>query len=327
MTPYDKINNEHTLFIVFGAILVVFMLFDLGVFHRKDKEVSFREALIQSIMWVAISFAFNILIYKYVGKKEAYEFLTAYITEKSLSIDNIFVFVIILNYFAIQKKHYHKILVWGVLGAVVFRAIFIFVGGVLVEEFHWVLYIFGAILVYTGFKLFFTKEENEFHPEKNFLYRYLSKHFRFSPDKDSGKIIIRENGKLHLTVIFLVIVVIESTDIIFALDSIPAVFAISQDTFVIYTSNIFAVMGLRAMFFLLRSVVSQFRYLQHGISIVLIFIGVKMLLELIHFEFPISLSLIIILLILISSVLLSLLIKPKDTTIEDNHSELDEKHQ
>lgn len=300
------------LYLIFAAILIVFMLFDLGVFHRKDKEVSFREALFQSIMWVAISFAFNIMIYKYVGREEAYQFLTAYVTEKSLSVDNIFVFVIILNYFAIQKKFYHKILVWGIIGAVGFRAIFIFLGGILVEQFHWILYIFGGILVYTGSKLFFSHEEEEFDPEKNILYRFMQKRFRFSPDKDSGKILIREKGHLHFTVLFLVIVVIESTDIIFALDSIPAVFSISQDTFVIYTSNIFAVMGLRAMFFLLRNIIGRYRYLQQGISLVLIFIGAKMLAELFHFEFPTSLSLLVILTFLITSILLSVFIKEKN---------------
>jgi len=317
MSASDKIHNEGILYVVFALVLIVFMLFDLGVFHRKDKEVSFQEALFQSMMWVALSFGFNILVYKYIGKEEAYQFLTAYVTEKSLSVDNIFVFVVILNYFAIQKKYYHKILVYGVLGAVVFRAIFIFLGGVLVNEFHWILYFFGAVLVYTSVKLFFSKEDDEFDPEKNIFYKFLSKRLKFSTIRDTGKFVVMENGQRRFTILILVIAVIESSDILFALDSIPAVFSISQDTFIVYTSNIFAVMGLRAMFFLLRSIVSRFSYLQQGISLVLFFIGAKMLAEIFHVEVASSISLMIILVILIISVILSIILEKKVETSEE----------
>ncbi|MEA3496713.1 MAG: TerC/Alx family metal homeostasis membrane protein [Bacteroidota bacterium] len=314
----DKIHYEHILYIIFASIIILFMFFDLGIFNRKAHEIKFKEALYQTIFWVVISFAFNYLIYLYIGKKEAIEYLTTYVTEKSLSIDNIFVFIIILNFFDIKKKHYHKILVYGILGAVIFRALFIFIGGMLVEQFSWILYIFGAVLVYTGVKLFFTKEDKKFNPDDNILYKYLTRHFKFSPDKDSGKIIIKENGVRHFTVLFLVIVVIESTDIIFALDSIPAVFSITQDTFVIYTSNIFAIMGLRSMFFLLRNVINRFKFLQQGISIVLVFIGAKMLAEIFGYEFSISLSLLIILIILISSILLSATLRKHIHYLKEN---------
>jgi tellurite resistance protein TerC len=213
------------------------------------------------------------------GPTATFEFFSAYVTEKALSVDNIFVILLILKYFNVKEEYYHNILFWGILGAIVFRAIFIFVGALLIAKFHWILYLFGFFLIYSGIKLFGGDEEMEIEPEKNPLLRTAKRFLPISTDDQNGKFWLRENGKFLFTPLFLVIILIESTDLIFAVDSIPAAFAISRNEFIIYTSNIFAVMGLRAMFFLLANVLDKFWLLQRGLSFVLIFIGAKMLLE------------------------------------------------
>ena len=323
-------QNEGLLFGVFGAVIILFLIVDLGVFHKKHQKVTQKEALQQSIFWVLISVAYGLLIYFFgEGSGSTLEFFSAYVTEKALSVDNIFVILLILRYFKVKEEYYHNILFWGILGAIVFRAIFIFVGALLISQFHWILYIFGAFLVYSGIKIFNEEEDMEVEPEKNVLLRLVKKVFPFTTEDHGGKFAIIENGKRLFTPLFLVIVLIESTDLIFAVDSIPAAFAITQNEFVIYTSNIFAVMGLRAMFFLLANVLDRFYLLQKGLSIVLIFIGAKMLLEMEiiqstlgdifnveHVHVPVFLSFGIIIAALVLSIVLSLVFPRKAELVE-----------
>lgn len=305
-------QNEGILFGVFGVIIVLFLIVDLGVFHKKHQKVSQKEALQQSIFWVLVSVGYGTLIYFYgEGPAATLEFFSAYVTEKALSVDNIFVILLILRYFNVKEEYYHNILFWGILGAIVFRAVFIFVGALLIAEFHWILYIFGVFLVYSGIKLFSEEDDMEIEPEKNPLLKAAKKVLPMSTSDKGGKFWLRENGKLLFTPLFLVIILIESTDLIFAVDSIPAAFAITQNEFVIYTSNIFAVMGLRAMFFLLANVLDKFYLLQKGLSIVLIFIGAKMLAEIIDVHVPIYLSFGIIIGALVLAIVLSLMF-PKE---------------
>ena len=313
-------QNEGLLFGVFGVVIIAFLIVDLGVFHKKHHKITQGEALKQSIFWVLVSVGYGVLIYFFgEGSQATLEFFSAYVTEKALSVDNIFVILLILRYFNVKEEYYHNILFWGILGAIIFRAVFIFVGALLIAQFHWILYIFGVFLVYSGIKLFGEDEDMELEPEKNPLLRIARKLLPMSSDDKGGKFWIREGGKLLFTPLFLVIVLIESTDLIFAVDSIPAAFAITQNEFVIYTSNIFAVMGLRAMFFLLANVLDKFYLLQKGLSVVLIFIGAKMLAEIFELHIPIFLSFGIILGSLILAIVLSLIF-PKD---EEEKEELE----
>ncbi|MEP1035671.1 TerC family protein [Ekhidna sp.] len=317
-------QNEGILFGVFGAIIVLFLIVDLGIFHKKHQKVSQKEALQQSIFWVLVSVGYGTLIYFYgEGPAATLEFFSAYVTEKALSIDNIFVILLILRYFNVKEEYYHNILFWGILGAIVFRAIFIFVGALLIAEFHWILYVFGVFLVYSGIKLFSEEDDMEIEPEKNPLLKAAKKVLPMSTSDKGGKFWLREKGKLLFTPLFLVIILIESTDLIFAVDSIPAAFAITQNEFVIYTSNIFAVMGLRAMFFLLANVLDKFYLLQKGLSIVLIFIGAKMLAEIIDVHIPIYLSFGIIIGALVLAIVLSLMFPKAEEpeTVEEEVSE------
>ena len=310
-------QNEGLLFGIFGIVIVIFLIVDLGVFHKKHQKVTQKEALTQSLFWVAVSVVYGMIIYFYgEGPDATFEFFSAYVTEKALSVDNIFVILLILKYFKVKEEYYHNILFWGILGAIVFRAIFIFVGALLISEFHWILYVFGVFLVYSGIKLFSEEDDMDIEPEKNPVLRIARKIFPMTGKDKDGKFWIRENGKLLFTPLFLVIILIESTDLIFAVDSIPAAFAITQNEFVIYTSNIFAVMGLRAMFFLLANVLDKFYLLQKGLSVVLIFIGAKMLAEIIDLHIPIFLSFGIIIGALAFAIIFSLIF-PKDEEPEE----------
>ncbi|MCY4418473.1 MAG: TerC/Alx family metal homeostasis membrane protein [Cytophagales bacterium] len=289
-------GHDARLGIFFILLIALFLIFDLGFIHRKASVISFRSSLWQTIFWIAVSIIYGGIIYLVEDKKGeslsldlfstylteeslSLEFFSAYLTEKSLSLDNIFVIMLILQYFKIEEKYYHKILFWGVLGAVVFRAFFIFTGSILVDHFGWILYIFGAFLLYTGVKILFSKGDAEVDPEKSIFYRFLKKYAHLVPDQKDGKFFFRKEKILVFTPLFLALVLVESTDLIFAVDSIPAAFSITQDRFVVYTSNICAVMGLRAMFFLLSSVIEKFHLLQIALAVILMFIGVKMLLE------------------------------------------------
>lgn len=305
-------TTEQWLFAGFGIFIMIFLIIDLGIFQKKAHIVSFKSALWQTVFWWSVTSVFGVLIYFLRSKEEALQFGAAYLMEESLSVDNMFVFVLIFQYFKIPERLFHKVLFYGVLGAIIFRAVFISVGVVLVTEFHWILYVFGGILIVTGAKMLFSNKNEKFEPEKNIIYRLLTKNFRFTHDAPEDKFYIRRNGKTYLTTLFLVVCLIETTDILFALDSIPAVFAISQNQFVIYTSNIFAVMGLRALFFLLIGIISKFHFLQQGISFILMFIGTKMILEIFNFHLPIQFSLAVIVMMLASSMIMSLIIPDKN---------------
>ncbi|MEI7801475.1 MAG: TerC/Alx family metal homeostasis membrane protein [Bacteroidota bacterium] len=306
MSIINSLSVETWLYIIFLLVLISSLLIDFGIFHTP-KEMSYKSAALQSLVWVCIALSFCSLIYLKEGKEYALQYVSAYLMEYSLSIDNIFVFVLILTYFKVSKKYYHKVLFFGIIGAIIFRAIFILLGMALVHQFYWILYIFGAILIYTGYKILISGQEPEVHPEKNVIYKFMKKYFNILPEEGDGNFLIYRDGKKYYSILFLVIGVLASTDLVFAIDSIPAAFAVSQHKLVVLTSNIFAVMGLRAMFFLLMGAVNKFDYLQQGISFVLMFIGVKMLIEIIDWHIPTELSLAIIILMLGSSILLSVL--------------------
>ena len=273
MTPHQIV------YIVFGIALIVALIFDLGLLSKKSSVVTIKQALIQTLFWVILAFSFFAFLLFEEGHKFGLEYLSAYLMEWSLSIDNIFVFILIFNAFKVKEKFYGRVLLIGILMAIVFRIIFITLGVELVERFHSILYIFGAFLVYTGIKMFKEDEEKEFDPHQNKVYKFLNKILPLSPTDGNGRFIIYVNRKPQYTILFVVVMILASIDLVFALDSIPAVMGISQDRLVIYTSNIFAVLGLRSLFFLLRGAVSKFKYLQHGIAIVLVVIGIKMLAE------------------------------------------------
>ena len=299
---------QWVLHLVFGGIIFLFLVIDLGLLNRRAKVMSARAALAQSLFWIAISLLFGILIYYNSGDTEgALTFLTAYVTEKALSFDNIFVMLLILKYFAVKKQYYHRILTWGILGALLFRGIFIFLGFFLIDLFEGVLYLFAAFLIYSGIIFFFDKADGDIEPEKNIVYRLAKKFLPMKFGDHEGKFLIRENGRLLITPLFLVLILIESTDIFFAADSIPAAFAISDSQFIIYTSNIFAVLGLRALFFLLASVIDKFYLLQKGLSFILVFIGTKMLAGLFGFDLPTYITFTVILFSLFCSILASII--------------------
>ena len=292
-------------YLVFGIVLLLAVIFDLGLLSKKNSEISIRKALWQTLFWVALAFAFFAFIWHERGNTLALEYISAYLMEWSLSIDNIFVFILIFTFFKVKPDHYARALLIGILLAIIFRIIFITIGVAIVREFEWVLYIFGAILVYTGIKIFTVNKKNEYDPQKNIVYRWITKLLPFTHEDETGKFTIIKNGKRFFTPVFLVIILLATTDIVFALDSIPAVFAITQDKMVIYTSNVFAVLGLRSLFFLLQGAVIQFQYLQQGIAIVLIFIGLKMLAEAVHIYTPVWVSLMVIVVCIVGSVLYS----------------------
>lgn len=293
-------------YLIFGIVLVLALVFDLGLFSKKSGTISIRKALVQTLFWVVLSLAFFVFVWFEDGHNNAINYLSAYLMEWSLSIDNVFVFILIFNFFHIHEDYYGRTLLIGILAAIVLRIIFITVGVALVQQFHWILYFFGAFLVYTGIKLFFKKEGNSFNPENNFAYKFMRLFLRVTTKEHNGRFVIMHHGKTYFTILAVVVAILALTDIVFALDSIPAVFAITQNPLLIYTSNIFAVLGLRSLFFLLKGAVKKFDYLQHGISIVLIFIGLKMLAEIFHIGMPVYVSLLVIIVCLAGSVLLSL---------------------
>lgn len=279
-------SREQLTYIVFGIVLVASLVLDLGLLSKKDKKISIKQALYQTSFWVGLALAFFVFLWVQNGQKPALEYISAYLMEWSLSIDNIFVFILIFSAFSVKEKHYGRVLLIGILMAIIFRVIFITVGVALVDKFHWILYLFGAFLVYTGYKMFAASDDEEFDPQKSRVYRWMKKVFPLVPHDGDGKFKVIENGKRFYTTLFVVIIMLAVIDLVFALDSIPAVMGIvdtkTEDyqptaRLVIYTSNIFAVLGLRSLFFLLRSAVSKFDYLQQGIAIVLVFIGLKML--------------------------------------------------
>jgi tellurite resistance protein TerC len=305
------LNHLLITYIIFGAALILALVFDLGLLSKKESVVTMKKALLQTIFWVILALAFGVFILIYDGRQLALEYLSAYLMEWSLSIDNIFVFILIFSFFSIREEFFGRVLLIGILLAVVFRIIFITAGIELVSRFTWLLYIFGAILIYTGLTMFFTKKEENSDLEKNKVYRFLKRFLPLVPEDGNGKLTLTRDGKKYYTTIFVVIVLLASTDIVFALDSIPAVFGITRDRLVIYTSNIFAVLGLRSLFFLLKGAVNKFRYLQKGIATVLVFVGLKMTSELIHVKISTIISLIVIVVCIGSSILISLVTEKK----------------
>ncbi len=302
-------SHELILWVGFNIFILLMLALDLGVFQKKVHAVSVKEALIWSTVWIVLAMLFNVFIYFDMGEVKAVEFFTGYLIERSLSVDNIFVFVLLFSYFKVPAKYQHKVLFWGVLGALILRALLIVLGVVLVTKFAWIIYVFGAFLVYTGFKMAFHNDE-DIDPEKNIVIKLFRKFFPVTKDYHEGKFFIIENGKKIATPLFIVLIAVEFTDLIFAFDSIPAIFAITSDPFIIYTSNIFAILGLRAMYFALAGIIDKFHYLKIGLSMILIFIGFKMLIVDLY-KIPIGYSLGVIALVLILSVVFSLL-KPKE---------------
>lgn len=308
-------QNETLLFILFNAFIIALLLLDLGVFHRKDKAVSLKEAAGWSIVWIALSLLFNVGLYFWVkhntgdgaeATRISLEFLAGYLIEKALSVDNIFVFILIFNYFGVPAKFQHRVLFWGVLGALIMRGIFIAAGATLIAQFEWILYVFGVVLIYSGWGMM-KDDEIEVHPDKNVVIRWARKLFPVETGYETHNFFVKKNGKRYITTLFLVLLTVETTDVVFAVDSIPAVFGVTRDPFIVYSSNVFAILGLRALYFLLAGVMNSLYYLKHGLSIILIFVGVKMLVEtagLVHV--PITISLSVIAVVLTVSILMSL---------------------
>jgi tellurite resistance protein TerC len=299
-------NRDQLTYLLFGGIVLVALIFDLGLLSKKNSHITIKKALWQTIFWVILAIGFMVFVWHEYGRTIAIEYISAYLTEWSLSIDNIFVFILIFSYFGMRQAYYARVLLIGILMAIVFRVIFITIGIALVERFEWLLYIFGAILVYTGIKMFAAKHNDEPNLSENKVYNFIRRFLPITNEDGGGKFTIRKNGKRYYTAIFVVVIMLATTDVVFALDSIPAVFGISTHRVVIYTSNIFAVLGLRSLFFLLRGAVNKFAYLQQGIAIVLIFIGLKMLAEIFHIVIPIVISLLVILVCLVTSIIYSI---------------------
>lgn len=331
------LNPRGFLWAVFGLCIAAFMIVDLGWLNRQAHKISIKSAVYQSIFWFVLASAFGGLIWQFVGHNLAADYMTAYLTEKMLSVDNLFVIMVLFAFFRIPDMYHHRILYWGILGAVVFRGVFLGLGAAVISQAHWILYIFGAILVWSGYKLM-QGDDDENDVESMKAYKFVKRYLPFSLNHH-GHFFLTENGKWKATLLFAVLVMVEITDILFAVDSIPAVFSISQDIFIIFTSNIFAIMGLRALFFVVEGILKKFHHMSKGVSLVLVFIGLKMLLTApayfgekfgyhglpeIHISSLVSLGVIV--LLLVGSLVASIIFPQKDDdghelieTIEDNH--------
>ncbi len=311
-------DKSQVIYLVFGLVVLLSLIIDLGIFSRKNHLVSIQSAALQTVFWVLIAMGFLVFIWFESGRQTAIEYLSAYLMEWSLSIDNVFVFIIIFSAFKVNEIHYGRVLLIGILMAIFLRLVFITVGVSLVNEFHWILYLFGLFLVYTSFKMFTATDDEEFKPQESKVYKFLNKYLPLVNHDGNGRFIIREKGKPIYTTLFVVVILLGAIDFLFALDSLPVVLGISRSRIVVYSSNIFAVLGLRSLFFLLRSAISKFDYLQQGISFVLFFIGIKMLAE--HWiniwlekQTQVYLSLLIIVICILGSILYSVKHKKKGT--------------
>jgi tellurite resistance protein TerC len=299
----------------FFAFVTVMLCLDLFVFHKKAKVINVKQALLWSLFWIGLAVAFNVGILYYFGKMKALEFLTGYLIEESLSVDNLFVFILVFGFFKIEPKYQHKILFWGIIGAIIMRAVFIFAGVALIHKFDWIMYLFGAFLVYTGINLLFEKDDAEYNPNKNFFIRWFKKVFPVTDDMSNSRFFVRKDKILYATPFFIALLVIEASDLIFAVDSIPAVLSVSKDPFIVYTSNIFAILGLRSLYFALNGMMSYFHYLKYALSGILTFIGLKMcvneLCVQLSWQFGISnlVSLAVIVTFLTVSIVLSVIVK------------------
>jgi tellurite resistance protein TerC len=306
------------LWIAFNVFVLGMLALDLGVFHRKAHAVSVREALAWSCVWIFLALLFGLGVYFVRGGEKALEFLTGYVIEWSLSVDNLFVFLVIFSYFAVPPIYQHRVLFWGILGALVMRAIFIAVGAALLSAFHWMIYVFGGFLVFTGITLLFAGDE-KIEPEKNPAVRLLRRFMPITAEYHGQRFFVRINGRRWATPLLLVLVVVETTDVIFAVDSIPAIFAITLDPFIVYTSNVFAILGLRALFFLLAGIMEMFRYLKVGLAFVLCFVGVKMVIV-DFYKIPIGISLGVVAGILALSILASLIRRRGDVEVASSET-------
>lgn len=302
----DAISGSTWLWIGFSFFIVFMLSLDLGLLNRKAHAIRYREAWIWTGVWVTLAMIFAYLVFRYQGSQRGLEFLTGYLIELSLSVDNLFVFILIFAFFKVPSKYQHRVLFWGVLGALVMRLTMIFIGATLLNRFHWIIYIFGGFLVYTGIKMF-RHEETELRPDENPIVKLVTRFFPITDYYEGKRFFIRVDGKLAGTLLLLVLVVVEVTDLVFAVDSIPAIFAVTTNTFIVYTSNAFAILGLRSMYFLLAGVVEKFQYLRVGLAIVLTFIGAKMLLVAVGLNIPIWFSLIFVAVVLLGSVAASLI--------------------
>jgi tellurite resistance protein TerC len=297
------------LWTAFSAFVFGMLALDLGVFHRKSHVISVKEALTWTAVWIFLAMLFNLFVYHYFDKEKALEFFTAYLVEKSLSIDNIFVIIMIFSYFNVPPSYQHKVLFWGILGALVMRVIFIFAGIELIHKFHWLIYLFGGFLVFTGIRMVYG-EEKPMDLEKNPLVKLVRKIFPITESFESDNFFIKRDQKIWATPLFIVVVLIEGTDLIFAVDSIPAIISISDDTFIVYTSNVFAILGLRSLYFALAGIEKYFTYLKYGLAAILIFVGIKMCIA-DFYKMPVEISLIIISFLLAISMIASVILKKK----------------
>ena len=294
------------LWVGFNAFVLVMLALDLGVFHRKAHVVSFREAIGWTVAWVTLALLFNIGVAHYAGPEKAVEFLTGYVIEYSLSVDNIFVFALLFSYFSVPPMHQHRVLFWGILGALVMRAIMIGAGVVLISKFAWIIYYFGGFLILTGIKMI-VKREEQIHPEQNRVVKLFKRFMPVTRDFRGNHFFVRENGIVMATPLFVVLLLVEMSDVIFAVDSIPAIFAVTKDPFILYTSNVFAILGLRSLYFALSGVLDKFHYLKVGLGVVLSFVGVKMLLAHTEWKIDTHLSLAVIVCVIGASIVASLI--------------------
>lgn len=314
-------TRDQITYLVFGIVLVLAIVIDLGLFSKRTTHISLKKAFWVSVFWVALGLSFGVFIWFELGKEMALEYVSAYLMEKSLSIDNIFVFILLFNFFYVKEDYYARVLLIGILMAIVFRVLFITVGVELVNRFHWVLYIFGAFLIWTGYKMFTHDNKADYNPADSPVYKWLRRFLPITMEDFGGRYIVRVDGKRMYTSLFVVVIMLATTDIVFAVDSIPAVMGISTHVLIIYTSNIFAILGLRSLFFLLKGAVDKFSHLQQGIAFVLIFIGLKMLVEIFHIKVPVYISLMVILVSIAASMVYSVVVanRAKDEVNDAGH--------
>jgi tellurite resistance protein TerC len=308
-------TDQIWLWIGFNVFVLLMLALDLGVFHRKAHVVTFKESMAWTVVWVSLAMLFNLGIAHYMGDAKALEFFTGYVIEKSLSVDNVFVFALLFSYFAVPAQYQHKVLFWGILGALIMRAVMIALGAKLITEFAWIIYVFGVFLIATGIKMI-VKRETEIHPENNPLVKLFKRFMPVTPEFQGEKFFIRKEGILMATPLFVVLLLVEFTDLIFAVDSIPAIFAVTKDPFIVYTSNVFAILGLRSLYFALAGVMDKFHYLKVGLGVVLSFVGVKMLLGHTEWKIDTHLSLAVIVMVLTASVVASLIWPKKPQALE-----------
>lgn len=306
-------NESVILWLSFSLFVLGMLALDLGVFHRKSHSVSVKEALAWTVVWITLAMFFNLFVYYYFGKEKAIEFFTAYLVEKSLSIDNIFVIIMIFSYFSVPDSYQHKVLFWGIFGALIMRIIFIFAGIELIHKFHWLIYVFGGFLVITGVRMV-VGEDKPIDPDKNPLVKLVRKIFPVTESFEGDKFFVKKDHKTWATPLFIVVVLIEGTDLIFAVDSIPAIIAISDDPFIVYTSNVFAILGLRSLYFALAGIEKYFMYLKYGLATILIFVGVKMCIV-DFYKIPVEISLIVICFLLAISMIASVLVKKRTDVV------------